>query len=150
MVKPDNVNVALKSMTRGDAGAFAVVVYSNAYAASVQVLNFVRDYVDKTPSVRLIAVNLEEHRQVISSPLLNVTEVPSVLLFFHGKPFGFCMTDVGLIGEALRRLAICSMEVDTFESLGTSFTLLSSTAKEGEVQAFSNPLVTMLDSLYDI
>lgn len=154
MVKTLTTNEALNKMAETKSGAFAVVVYSSSYSPAVEILLYVKEYLVHFPTIQLIALNIDEDRQVIAGPFLNVTEVPTVLLYWNGRPFCHPLTEISRVEDRLRRLAIRSMEIDTFESQGTVFSAPFSVIEPKKSAESSSsvltPLFQLLDPLYDV
>ena len=152
------------SLSNPKSGAMAVVVYSTTYAPSMQVLASTKRLIADFPSIQLISINADEHRNLLNLPILNVTEVPSVLLFFQGRSFAQPLTESYQIYTMLKKLGAISMEMDEFEQVGTSFKLPAglSTDKwrpsshnttapgEGAIVGLLGPVWTIMESLYDI
>ena len=138
-----------------------MVVYSQSYAPSIQVLNHVKKMAATYPTIQLLAISSDDHRHLLGIPILNVTDVPSVLLFFRGAPFSSPVADIYQITDRLRRLSICSMEVDDFESIGTNVKVppipefakwrsASTLTDASPMLSILTPIYTVMDALYDI
>lgn len=158
-----NAEALTRSLTNPKGGAVAVVIYSNAYGPSVQVLTQVKNVIHDFPSIQLIPINAEEYGHLLGTPVLNVTEIPSVLLFYRGRPFSQTLTEMFQINTRLKRLALQSMEVDDFEPVGTTFRVMGANVSkwkpasqavtkldESVLAGLLSPLWTIMDSLYDI
>jgi len=167
MVQIVNAESLTRTLSNPKGGAQVVVVYSDNYGPSVQVLNHVRKLVELSPSMQLISINSREHQYLLSLPILNVSEIPSVLLFHNGRSFCSPVTDIFQVTDRIRRLSIVSMEMDDFESIGTNIRVPdipethkwrsksssqgnANGSRFGSLRAILSPLYAIMDSLFDI
>ena len=159
MSQSDSLKSGLPSLSNLLSGAAVVVAYSHGYAPAMQMLNYVKAYIAKFPSIRLVPLNADDDRALLSDSILRITEIPTVLLFLHGRPFSTPSSDIYLVSNRLKRLAIRSTELDTFESMGTRLNVpvgMSLGEWEPTSQDFRNvgnaphALFTIMDSLFDI
>lgn len=145
-------------------GAIAVVIYSPSYVPSLEFLSHIKAATHDFPSVQLIVINADENRNILGLPVINVSEIPVLLLFFNGRPVYQPILDSFQAGARVRRLGLLSMETDDFEAVGTLFkvpkgTNLSKWKKltdgqmsrsESTTAAVAAPLLTVMDSIYEI
>lgn len=159
-----NPETLTRSLSSSKSGAVAVVVYSNSYAPSLQTLSHVKKLLVDFPSIQLMPLNADEQRHLLGIPILNIAEVPSVSLFFRGRPFCQSLSDIYQITNRIHRLAIQSMEIDDFESVGTTFKIPDGADVEkwrlacgpsfhqttASAASLLAPMWTVMDSVYDI
>jgi thioredoxin-like negative regulator of GroEL len=162
MVHSINGESLTRALANHRGGAKVVVVYSSNYGPSVQLLAHVRKLVESSPSIEIIPINFDEQKYLVQLPILNVNEIPTVLLFNNGRPFCSPVTDFFQVTDRIRRLAVVSMDMDDFDSIGTNIRVpdnsetqkwknKSSIAAQGvSYSSFMNPLYTIMDSLFDI
>lgn len=144
--------------------AMCLVVFSSRYLPSVVFLNQVKSLISDFLGVQLIDIDSEDYRELLNIPALNVTEIPCGFLFSRGRVVCQGLTDVNLLANRLRYLAVQSMEDDDFEPVGTGFAVSDkcrvdhlyggtsgpSNFRHNVVFSALTPLFTIMDSLYDI
>ena len=160
-VNPESLTTTL---TNPKGGAIAVVIFSSTYHPSVDFMTRMKAFIHDFPSIQLITINQDDHRHLLGLPILGVTEVPSLVLFYRGRPFSQPLVDEFQAVSRLRRLALQSMETDDFEAVGTCFRVSpdadlrkwtkSSTSeqrlRESVVGDLLSPLWIVMESVYEI
>ncbi len=152
-----------RQLSNPKSSAVAVVVYSNKYGPSMKVYEHVKRLIEASPSIQILPVNADEHGHILSAPILNITDIPSVVLFYQGSCFAGPLTDIYQITDSVKRLAIVSMEIDDFDCIGTNVRAASvpemqkwsaSGSVNGGIRVpttdIFQPLYAVMDSLYDI
>ena len=151
-----------RQLSNPKTGAIVVVVFSTSYGPSLRILEQVKRLIELFPSIQMVPINADEHRHLLSTPALNISEIPAVIMFYQGRPFAGPLTDNYQITDRIRRLAIVSMEVDDFDCVGTNIRLPVSAGLQkwsgsnglettNRSPAFLfQPLYSVMDSLYDI
>jgi hypothetical protein len=157
-----NEESLMRQLSNPKSGAIVIIVFSSAYGPSLRTLEQVKRLIELFPSIQMLSINADEHRHLLSAPALNISEIPSVIMFHRGRPFSGPLTDIYQITDRIKRLAIVSMEVDDFDCVGTNIRLpvsaalqkwsASNTFETGNASLVSlfQPLYTLMDSLYDI
>jgi hypothetical protein len=152
------------TLCRTKSGPMAVVVYSNAYAESLDFLAGIKMVIRDFPSVQLIVMNADENKHLLSLPVLGFSEVPSLILFDHGRPISQPLSDLHIAVARLRRLGAASIETDDFEPVGTFFKVARGvdtrrwvntssqhpTRQLSTIRGLLSPLWDVMDSIYEI
>ena len=151
-----------RQLSNPKAGAIVVIVFGGSYGPSLRILEQVKRLVELFPSIQLLPINADEHRHLLSTPALNISEIPSVMMFYQGRIFAGPLTDNYQITDRIKRLAIVSMEVDDFDCVGTNIRApVSAGLQKWSVSngfetvrtspdSIFQPLYSVMDSLYDI
>ncbi len=151
-----------RQLSNPKSGATVVIVYSGSYGPSVKVLDQLKRLIEAFPSINLLQINADEHRHLLSAPALNISDVPSVLMYYRGRRFAGPLTDQYQITDCIKRLAIVSMEVDDFDCIGTNMRVSSTPelqkwsmtnslgALKTSTTSIFQPIYAVMDSLYDI
>ena len=151
-----------RKLSNPKSGAIVVVVFSGTFGPSLRVVEQVKKLVELYPSIQMLPINADEHRHLLSTPALNISEIPSVIMFYQGRPFAGPLVDNYQIADRIKRLAIVSMEVDDFDCVGTNIRIPPSVGLQKwsvssgidpaqKVQvSFFQPLYSVMDSLFDI
>jgi hypothetical protein len=145
-------------------GAIAVVLYASSYSPSVEFVARMKSVAHDFPSIQLIIINTDDHKHLLGLPVINVSEIPALILFNHGRPVSQPIVDSFHAGARLRRLGLQSMETDDFEAVGTLFNVAPGTdlskwkKKSGHsvsrtdsvIATAAAPLLTVMDSIYEL
>ena len=151
-----------RQLSNPKSGAIVVIVYSGSYGPSVKVLDHLKRAIEAYPSIHLIQINADDHRHLLSAPILSISDIPSVIMYFRGRRFSGPLTDQYQMIDRIKSLAMVSMEVDDFDCVGTNMRVSSTqemqkwsiTNSVGSLQgtkaSFFHPIHAVMDSLYDI
>jgi hypothetical protein len=158
---PESVTSALSNPK---SNPIAVVAYSNSYGPSLQFLAAIKTALQETASIQLLAINADDHRHLLGLPILAMSEVPSLVLFWKGRPVSQPITDQFRATSRLKRFSRETMESDDFEPVGTTFKTPTGTnisrwissggskasPSDSALMGILTPLWTIMDSIYDI
>ncbi len=163
-----SVNLNSESLTNllcnPKGGAVAVVLYASTYGPSLEFVSRVKSAAQDFPSIQIIAINTDEHKHLLGLPVINVSEIPALILFYHGRAVSQPIVDLFQAVARLRRLGLQSMETDDFEAVGTVFSVspgadlskwkrksgMSSSRAESMIASVAAPLLTVMDSIYEL
>jgi hypothetical protein len=166
MSSPADESTIAEDILQARSGCCVVFFYSKSLPRSVHLHAVLKKAIASFHAIRLYPVCLDDDRQVPSLPLFGVCAAPAAFFFLNGRPFCAPITehlDEYRVMNILRRLALCDIERDDFESVGTTLTLPpgavipdkwrhedDSAPSAGPRESLLAPLYRIMDSLYDI